>query len=469
MVFGTCGEAYSLLRRNPLLRRAIFSAGLLVSVLSIGSPLILNELKSDVWGKRMSSNSAVVYTATGITSLLLGSMFGKWSDRVDRRLAYAMVGFLNFLPWYALLLFGANERGLVVSSLFTVVAGVTCMTPTGCPMIFTLANDLVPEGDREVAFGVSYCLVFVIAIFSTFGGVSVASAYPGDSNPLLAYLATLSVAFFAVVGTLRMPREDGHAATKLPSSDGDCSAGEQPSHTLEGPCMWPLEEPVPTCIELEPSRLAADNPDLWNLCVVAGLLCMPEIVLGDMTQQFNYEVLGLLKPGEGARKQAVTASFVYPGMLASLPAYFFLGVFAKRLGALRLMQRMIPATALLQTVPSLLMVFPEPWFIPVAGICYALSCTVLTPLQTVNAELAPKAAVGEAMALVGVSKQCASVCGNLLVFFLTPILQSTGMQNPLWVFYPLAACVALSSYPFAARIRGVKRMEAASSDEQSSE
>eukprot|EP00928_Gymnodinium_smaydae_P032163 TRINITY_DN23367_c0_g1_i1.p1 TRINITY_DN23367_c0_g1~~TRINITY_DN23367_c0_g1_i1.p1 ORF type:complete len:528 (-),score=97.31 TRINITY_DN23367_c0_g1_i1:93-1676(-) len=489
---GSVADAARVLRENAQLRRAILSAGLLVSGLSTGAPLVMTELKAEVWGARMSRNSSIVYLLTGLVSIAFGSSFGKWSDTVDRRAAFALVGLLNFVPWYIILLFGTTERALLISSVATVMTGVTCMTPTGCPMMFTIANDLIPPEDREIAFGVSYSLVFVIAFSLTMGGILVMSFRPGDATAVLLYILALSIAFFAVVASLRLPAS-GQASLRRGSSGAfegvACAADESPDDDAEE--SSDSEEPAPggiittfsglaspqlSCLEtLEPSQLWWMDSDVRNLCLVATLLSLPEVALADMSQQFVYSCLGLLSDGgetdagagaasgdgvlssEGYRKQSVSAIFTYPGMLVALPAFFLAGIAAKRLGALTLLRIGIPVSAVLQALPALLVVFPQILVVMCSGVSLALSGVIFTPLQTVCAEIAPPGAVGESMALVGVSKQAASVAGNILVFFGVPLLQSMHWDHPLWVFYPLAAAIALSSSCFAAGIRSRPR------------
>merc|ERR1719215_990734 len=115
----------------------------------------------------------------------------------------ALVGLMNFCQWYALIIFGTGEAGLIGYSVFQIIAGVTCMTSTGCPMMFTLAADVMPQDDRELAFGISYAGVFTGTFLTSIGGFAVARIRPGELKPVLYYLVFLSIAFFVTLSTIR--------------------------------------------------------------------------------------------------------------------------------------------------------------------------------------------------------------------------------------------------------------------------
>lgn len=442
-----CRDAVRLLVDNPDLAKTILAGGLLCSCLSVGGPLVLTEIKSEVWGKSMSSNSAAVAIAAGLVSVVLGGFFGRLTDHIERRLAMGLVGFLNFFQWYSLVIIGPSSVGLYTYCAFQICAGVTCMTQTGCPMIFTLVSDVMPKDNSEFAFGVAYSGVYMTALFFSLIGVFIARRHPGVPQPVMYYICALSITFFFVLATIRhLPvhrrKPSDSADSELPS-EAEGREGNSSSVCKKTSKAWKVIMPV---------RFACENPALLNLCFCAGLICLPEIVLADVQQQYIYEELGLLGTHNRSRKQLASLLSTYPGILASLPAYFLVGLAGKQVGVLRLFKCMIPAAACMMTFPVLLSAFPYIEFVPVAGIMLQLSLVLFTPLQTINAQIAPDDRVGEAMAVVGVSKQLSAVVANLGVHSVVPMLQRAGLEHCLRYFFPAAGALCLLSLVFAARI-----------------
>lgn len=471
------GEAVALLRRCPDLAKAILAAGLLVSALSVGGPLVLNEVKSDVWGVRMTTNSARLNVVTGIVSIVFGGIFGRLTDRMSKRKGMALVGLVNFLPWYALLTLGANQVGLNAYCMAVVCSGITCMTPTGCPMIFAFANEVMDPKDQEVGFGIAFAGAFVIALFSSLGGMVVAKFFPGEAMPILLYIAFLSLSFFLVLPTikLRVPEPEVPLLDEVFCGVDDAAASDGSEDNYDPaeankPRIYNLPEQDPkevvsesaessdsefghkraaVCSLLASMRLSWEYAPLRNLCLTTALLCLPEVGLGDVTNQFIYSTLNL----ESARKQQQASQLNdYPGLLSTLPAYLLMGRLSKSCGALRLLKLMIPVAALLQVLPIALVQFKAMWFVPILGISMKLSGVIFTPLQIVNAQIAPEGRVGECMASVGVAKQAASVASNLLVSSITPWLRER-IARPEPFYFPVAGIICLLAYIPAVFIR----------------
>merc|ERR1719193_121806 len=75
-----------------------------------------------------------------------------------------------------------------------------------------------------------------------------------------------------------------------------------------------------------------------------------------------------------------------------------------------------------------------------------LSLMLLPPLQALVAQLAPPDRVSEAMGAVGAFKCMSSLLGNLAVACVVPLLQRTGMANPVWVLYPSCGLVTMVAF-----------------------
>eukprot|EP00931_Biecheleriopsis_adriatica_P075196 TRINITY_DN49119_c0_g1_i1.p1 TRINITY_DN49119_c0_g1~~TRINITY_DN49119_c0_g1_i1.p1 ORF type:complete len:502 (-),score=71.34 TRINITY_DN49119_c0_g1_i1:83-1588(-) len=470
--------AFRLLCDYPDLAKAILTAGLLVATLTAGTPLVLNELKSEVWGHRMSEYSSLVAMATGVVSVLFGGVMGRVGDKIDRRVAFAIVGLFNFAPWYFLLCVGANRIGLYGFCTMQIIGGITCMTPTGCPMIFAFAYDVMPADERELAFGIAYTGVFVCALLASLGGVVVARLRPGEPDIVLWYILCLSTAFFLILFTVRIRgklycnifgrRDKGDAgASGKPASAGDGSDDadvssseseddcEMSSASSDASGAWGGRK-APMCSFLAPLRMVFEHSSIRNACFASGLLCLPEVALADVSQQFMYAELDLIDGTDlRSKQQLVSSLFVYSGFLSVLPAFLIAGFLGKLVGPLRLVRCMVPFVAVLQVVPVLMVCLRKRWFAAIIGMCLQLSTVIFTPLQTVVSEITPQDRVGEALGAIGVSKQAASFLGNIVVFFVVPHVSS------FWYFYPASAVVSLTALWFVCKIRMVYRDDAA--------
>mmetsp|Transcript_57916 Transcript_57916/g.188317 ORF Transcript_57916/g.188317 Transcript_57916/m.188317 type:complete len:188 (-) Transcript_57916:66-629(-) len=112
------------------------------------------------------------------------------------------------------------------------------------------------------------------------------------------------------------------------------------------------------------------------------------------------------------------------------------------------MRLLIPATAVLILPGVILDVFPQMWVLPIAVITLNYTGLTQVPLNRMVAGVAPPGRVGEALSAAGVSMQVAGFVANLFVVTVTPWVMQLPMKNPLFIFFPIAALLHLSSlYP----------------------
>jgi len=477
-----------LLWRNPDLLKVVAASGLLAAatIMSPAAPLVMIELRSRVWGEHMSSYTALFNTANGIVAMLFSGSFGRFGDKVGRRLAMNIVGVLGFMPTWSLLVFGCNVNGLAAFSVLTVVGGVACITVTGCPTCYALVSDVMAPEDLEVAFGICFAGVVAVAIIANFGGLVVSAAYEGRDLPILLYLLGLDVAFFVVVAFVRIPSHAKQAVSTKELEDVEAAPAEHPGAeaeavsatvigaegrrregavevTAEGSdagtsassgsssgSFGPLPFRLPSV--LAPLELLGHNASLVYLCIVAALVSLPEITLTDVSAQFALNQFDLVHTDDTSKQKLVSLLFQWPGYALLLPSFVVVGLLSKRFSALRMLRVLVPITGVLLSLPVLLRVAPVMWLVPIVGISVPLSMVVFAPLQSLITQLAPDDRVGEAMGSVGASKQVASLLSNLCVGGLVPFLLSTGMPKPLWIFYPLATASSLIAFALTFRI-----------------
>jgi len=531
---GLC-DSFKLLWQNSDLVKVVLAAGLLAAstVMSPIQTLVLVELRSDIWADHMAEYSAMVNSANGIVAMIFSGYFGRWGDTVDRRGAMVAVGVLAFVPSWALLLFGQTSAGLNAYSLLSVLGGVACITVTGCPTCYALVTDVIPAGDRELAFGCVFAGVVFVAIAGNVGGLMVNAFFGGDSRAIVLYVCVLELLYFFAVGLVRLPttRAGGSCAVageeELGAEHVDSgSVGDAISATVFGsdvvgegrpPGVSPptVSAPLPpplthtarplrleggaaawcpavadelatydsdtstSCSEgggssssssvdgesgrkvrrrmllkcLAPLQLVLDDPSLRSLCVVAALASLPEITLTDVSQQFAMAQFELIASHNGNKQKEVTLLFQWPGFALLLPAFFLVGMYSKRVGALRALRLLIPVTGACLSLPVLLRYFPRMWLVPITGVSVPVAMVVFAPLQTLITQVAPPDRVGEAMGSVGASKQVAGLVSNLLVSFMVPILVESGIKKPLWIFYPFASCSSFLALCFACQIK----------------
>jgi len=514
---GSFRESARLLWQSPELLKVVLASGLLAAatIMSPATPLVLTELRSEYWGDHMADYSALVNSANGLVAMAFSSSFGRLGDFVDRRIAMLLAGVLGFLPTWALLVIGQNSDGLAVWSVLTIIGGIACVTVSGCPTCYALVADVIPPGEREIAFGCCFAGVVLIAISANVGGLMVNALYEGSHKAILLYCLFLDLAFFITLAFIRLPgqarevvatdgldesaREEGHAnscdmvATAMDKDPGgnieprlveQSAVRSTTSMQPEPPdqhgsyrrdeCETTIfrraigtessnsrkievgkSDAAHNAVEamLAPAKLILQHESLRYLCVVAALVSLPEIMLTDVSAQYALNQFDLIASHDGKRQREVILLFQWPGYALLLPAFVLTGVAAKLVSSLRLLRWLILVTGAMTSLPVVLRFMPRMWLVPIVGISVPLAMVVFSPLQTLITEVAPQERIGEAMGAVGASKQIASLVSNIVVSVLVPFLLDTELRKPLWIFYPMASCSSLLALVFALRIQ----------------
>jgi hypothetical protein len=197
-------------------------------------------------------------------------------------------------------------------------------------------------------------------------------------------------------------------------------------------------------------RLAFENGALLKLCAIAALVSIPETVLFELMNQFTFENLDMMGPGvSGEERSLVTLRNVLAIQVSLLLGAYSVGLLAQRLTSLRVLKWLIPVCAVLQGLPAIVRAIPEAWTVLMSAVALGLSLIVLPPLQALVPLFSPGGRVGEALGTVGSFKCIASLMGNVVVFAGVPALQSTGLEKPLWILFPVCGLISLCGLPFA--------------------
>jgi MFS family permease len=449
------------------LMKAVLAASLLAvgTILSPINVLVISELKNQFWGHHMSAYSAAVNLANGLVGLACSGLFGRFGDKVSRKAAMTAVGILGFLPGWFLLMLGQNATALVVYSIFQVIGGAACITVTGCPTCYALVSDVMPKDEREVAFGFCFAALILIGIFANFWAFLIQTLVKDSTESRQIVLwgsFLLNLMYFACVYWIRIPAEKQIEVevSKATIEDG-VSVEPDNQHS-------PKELVVPRSVEaqglygrfchilMSPMRLVCEHPPLRNLCIITGLVCLPEVTLQDITTQYIFASFGLIGSDEASKLAELQVLGNFPGFLLLLPGFCVVGLVGKKIGSRSLLIILLPVTAVLLCLPVLLRFLPELWLVPIVGIGVPFSMVLLSPLQTLVTEVSPPDRIGEAMGAVGASKQVSGLLSNILVTFVTPALMSSRVENPLWIFYPLASLFSILALVFALRVHTEK-------------
>mmetsp|Transcript_50644 Transcript_50644/g.147317 ORF Transcript_50644/g.147317 Transcript_50644/m.147317 type:complete len:630 (+) Transcript_50644:61-1950(+) len=449
-------SAYTVLRRNPDLVKAMAASGLQRSALMVAAVLGVQNLRALVWGEHTAEYTARLSMGMSVVAMVSAGMFGRMGDRLGRRTAAAVFGFTSFLPSWTLLVFGFNEVGLYASCAAFLVSGVGLCSDA----LLVLANDVTREEDRGMAFGL-YQAATNGAAFLLFGLPScftvLLEVLPNPSiSQWLWYNFMLTAIYFVIIFSIRI-REEANApsAANTPAARTDANDDVELPHDLEAPptsspateaagrCarLWRWVQKFPLIREL---RMMSSDPNLRRLYATGALLFFSGDIVFDLGSQYFRDNLDLI-PREGLSEeqrmemlhanQLVSVLTTLPPEIGIIPGAMLVAFLAKRLGSQRLLRLMIPIAALMTAAGSIMAAVPEYWLVPL--VCLFLNYASLAanvPLKHLLAAAAPEGRTGEAMASLGMLNQAVCFIANTAVMISTPLLYSA-MEKPLWIAY----------------------------------
>eukprot|EP00408_Alexandrium_pacificum_P057334 CAMPEP_0171171414 /NCGR_PEP_ID=MMETSP0790-20130122/9205_1 /TAXON_ID=2925 /ORGANISM="Alexandrium catenella, Strain OF101" /LENGTH=534 /DNA_ID=CAMNT_0011636267 /DNA_START=85 /DNA_END=1689 /DNA_ORIENTATION=- len=421
----TSWETLRALARNRELVKVMLANGVVLVGKLVVLMLVLPALRSKIWGKEMAEFQAMVTLGLAVTAIVTSSHFGSFSDRFGRRAGAVVFGVCSFMPAWGVLVCGLNETGLYASCIGSVISGVG----VNSNVLLLLASDVTDPADREAAFG-AFAAVSLLLQFLLLGlpSLLIVTFEVFSSSPIvvLIYQVVLSALYFIIVATIRVPP----AADAAPKAE----ASEAP--------------PAACCSKLSAAASAVVAPlghlrerSLRNLAACSFLLAFSGDLLMDVGSQFFRETLDLIPYGTLRQHQIVNVASSLPPQLLVLPGYVLVGLMAKRLGSLRLLLLLIPLSAALQGMGASLLWMPKVWFVGVVTAAQAYGGLLSVPLSHLVTVYAPQDRQGEVMGMMGAFQQGANMLGNLAVIGVTPLLKKSGLQDPLWVYFPAAGLI----------------------------
>lgn len=458
-----CLSSITVICRNPQLLKVMLASGLQAAASSVAISFVTTDLKDKYWGQEFSTIQARYAMAMSIVGILGGSVYGRFSDSIDRRVAAAIYGLLTFLPAWTYLALGLTRTALTVSTILQVVACIG----VGSNVLLVFSQDLAKPEEHEAAFGAFY-LVNSLVTFVCMGIpvllILVLKVVPSKPHICLLYQVALSAGFFICIALVKMPPRAEVHKQEVASSDEEREGalrGQKGPDSSCGSLLRALWKPIRNLFE--PLRLGCGDRDIRDACWAAGLIAFSGDLVMDIGGQYFQDSLGILpvKPGQHPTKKEMTFAVLtmLPPQLGIIPGYALVGWFMKRLGSKRLLQILIPVSWLLTSSGALFQFMADDYTLAVMVVLLDYSSLANVPLFAFVQEAAPRGRVGEAMGAVGSCQQISQFMGNFVLQFMNPMLRRSLGEKGFWVYYPVCGFLTLLAlFP-------VRLMQAASEKE----
>uniref|UniRef100_A0A7S1WIU5 Major facilitator superfamily (MFS) profile domain-containing protein n=1 Tax=Alexandrium catenella TaxID=2925 RepID=A0A7S1WIU5_ALECA len=320
-----------------------------------------------------------------------------------------------------------NKRGLLWSTLSKVVGVLGCASN----VTFALANDVTVFQDRELAAGVFFAGTNLLVVILN----AIPILFSRHTRAVMCYQMALNVAYFVCLAWVKV--QPGKVRAEATDRGNDDYA--TPVHRRK-------RDSVKGCVEktvLDPVRLMFCHRRLRRLCLVAFLLAVTNTLPMVIKTQYFNQALDLYPYGTDEQFARVALMSTLPGQLMVLPGYVLTGFLAKQNGTLKLLQRLVPLTAILTAIGGLMAVVRAMWFVPVVVIAGSYAGLPNVPLMRMVSGAAPPGRVGEALSVAGVSMEIGGLLSNAMIVVVNPWLLKTPIPDVLGVYYPFGAAVAL--------------------------
>mmetsp|Transcript_63557 Transcript_63557/g.160376 ORF Transcript_63557/g.160376 Transcript_63557/m.160376 type:complete len:501 (-) Transcript_63557:79-1581(-) len=443
----------------------------------IGTGMLVPTLKTQYWGKNMSSYSSMLAAAGGLMTLVGTPIFGRISDRISRRKAWLICGVTCFVPSVALLLEGsASLWAMEFISLLTAPIRQVQL------IYFIYLQDLVPPDDLNLIFSTGFAIFTASVVLINLLASYVANHTKGakamvvfDMCFLLLYLAfTFSMkkeshpemrnkekSSVKVVSSSAAEEQDFDHHTPKASFDRDAdplAKGLTDDKARSGPTK---RDPTSRLKKMSKDgggsnmrtiHFLCSNPNLRNLAIIFFVIGLPETMERHIAPQFKFQTLDLMPTGNATadaerviRQKHVTEVSKITGATSATFYGLLTGALGAAIGPLNSVKVLIPAAALSQLLPLLLWICPDMWMIILSTALSPLAMAVGIPLQALSSIVSPPDRVGEAVSAVTAVKEVAPLLANLMV---PPLLSYFGTES-LWVFFVMAFLMILVAIPFA--------------------
>lgn len=439
---GIISDTLGMFRRNPQLMKVLILAGLQQGFCNLAQTFVFSNLRVQYWGEHMSEYQSVASIMISFVAVIFGGPFGRFSDAVDRRVAVGLFAAGTFLPGWALQIFGETSSGLWISTLAQII-GSFGLTSN---VMFSMATDVTNSKDRELMAGAYFALMCVmnVVLISIPVLLIMVLKVVNNNMELIVCVQTLgTVLFFLVLCTVQAEKEkEAQHDNEMWMAEG---GGGSDVNESEPPAKQDWRQGICGILRglVQPFFLAFGHRRLRRLCLTTFLLGFGGSLVNDIGGQFFNQCLGLIQHPDESKVVMVSIWSMLPGQIMAIPGNIITGYIAKQAGPLKVLRMLIPIAALLVAVGAFMAVVQQMWYIAVVVICLTYAGMPNVPLQRIVAGVAPPGRTGEALAANGVFQMLAGLLGNMAVATLNPMLLSSSMPNPLWVYYPVCGLLVL--------------------------
>lgn len=438
----TCGAcasfvaAWDLMRRNKQMTLVLVAAGLQNAASGIADILVVGVLRGQHWSQQMAEYGAYVGILMNIFGAVCGGPFGRLSDTIDRRIAFALSGVLTMLPTLTLLVFGFNGF-TSLSLLLNTVVRIVCTVGYTSNIGFVLANDITDFHDRELMSGLFNAVNNLMQIVLTgIPALLTVVLQVVDPHPVFMLYVSLGMnaLFFVLVFMVRAKPNQNEAEEKdqvsgsgeLAASPPAASAGSKKFSYSKGGACSAITEPV---------TLMFTHRRLRRLILALFLMGLCDNLTMAVGGQFYYQQLNLIPYGTQQQMAMVNVCSTLPGQIMVLPGLILCGYLAQQRGALRLTRQLLPLAAISIAFSCTLAFIPQLWWVVIIVAVKDYSFLPRVPIMRMVAGVAPPGRMGEAISAAGIVSQLAGLVGNGLVAVLGHVFAAMHMADPLWLYF----------------------------------
>jgi len=436
---------WAVVKRNPTGMAMLGLFGLVTLVANMQTQVV-SSLAAEIWGHNMTSIRSAFQVASLAMGVVFAAPYGRFGDQQGNRLACAILVVIISLPLVAFSLFGLTARGLWFASGASLLQGFTGITMVGAPCMYALGHEVARPGDFAVLTALAFATTNIVSII----GTVIAEAIQRRGGDSAVVWFGITVGAFAIVGLLLLPRRKERDADVITAGD---LRGDNPS-VQGGAADAQRGAQGASCSVFASVHFAVSHPLLLRLCVITMLLCTSEAVATDVMTQYILECLGWLGGAVALERRTALLFNTSLTMQASIGiGSWFLGLVSARCSAFSVLVWVSLTATVLQMWPPVMVLVPQIWCAFAIAVCVGVSMFAAPATATIVPLVSPPGRVGEAMGAMGSFKCLSFLVGNLMCVFIVPLLQRSGISNPLWLTFPLCSACALCAVPLATKLR----------------
>jgi len=437
----------AVLRRNPAASVFLIFFGIHSGMNVVPYFLSIIDLAAQTWGKSMTRYLVIFETIRLSLGLIGAGPFGRLGDRCGNFLVVCIMLALEVAPILSTLILGRNEAGLISFCALRALAGCTGASLTSAPCMYAYSHELVGSRDE---YRLYTALIYGVTCSMTMGFFVLARSIDVTVGPtgmlwMGVVLCGIQMLMLAGMRMMTSARRAGpqDSALETSSSNEEMSESSTGTDDMQSAQSVPAKKSVLSWL-----WLVRNNPSLLRVSIIAMLVCLAEVVLHDVVPQYAFTCLDILTGKENGPERRRIA------FVNSITTWTAISVSSMVVGWLQrcwspfvLMKAVIIVIAAFQTLPVILTQYPTMAVLVVCSFSVGSAFLVLPILQALVPEVAPPDRTSEAIAAMAAFKNAAYLGSSLLLSVFLPFLHQSGLENPLWILFPVCGALALSALP----------------------